>query len=248
MSDRFSKESEAVAAYAKLMADAEACKRLYEDAGEPLPRRLAVMFDPENTRDASKTGSSLMAEIPRPPRPKKPWPRGATEEWIYFPITEAQETSLVLAVLSPQMAIPVSEIIARVQALRPDVTVNKGSIANIGSRLKQEGTIRYEHTGWILTHGEQTPEILDEYIWGTPDMFQKQELAAYRRLVILHVLRSVSDGLQVSQLTRTIEEQCPWLSDAIPVTKFLVKVDIGILAEKKLVRKIGGSQKWGLVR
>jgi hypothetical protein len=243
MDGRFSKEFEALNALTSLMADAETCKRLHEEAGLPLPRPLAVLFDLEKPRDDSSANPPAL-EIPRPPRPKRS-PRGSTE-WIYLPIEEAQETSLVLAVLSINIAVTPSAIVERVQSLRPQV--NKGTIANIGTRLEQEQIIRRDHNGWMLVHGKPTPEIIDNYIWGTPGAFQKQELAAYRRMVILHVLRSYSDGLQVAQLTRTLETHCPWLSEDIPVTKFLVKADIEALADKKLVRMIDGSKKWGLTQ
>lgn len=243
MNGRFGKEFEALTALAKLMADADTCKRLYEEAGLPLPRPLAVMFDLEKPPGVSMADPPAVV-IPRPARPPRS-PRGSTD-WIYFPIDEAQETSLVLAVLSTNIPVTPSAVVERVQSLRPQV--NKGTIANIGSRLEQERRIRRDHNGWMLIHGTNAPEIFDDFIWGSPDAFQKQELAAYRRMVILHVLRSCSDGLQVAQLTRALETQCPWLSEDIPVTKFLVKADMKALADKKLVKIIGDSKKWGLAQ
>lgn len=250
MDGRFSKEYEALTALTRLMADAETCKRLHEEAGLPLPRPLAVLFDVGQPLDSSNANPPAPAPasalaIPRLPRPKR-LPRGVTEDWIHLPIEEVQETSLVLSALNTYMSVAPSEIIKRVQALRPEA--NTGTIANIGSRLEKERIIRRDHDGWILVDRKCTIEITDKYIWGPPDVFQKQELAAYRRMVILHVLRSWSDGLQVAQITRILEYNCEWLSDAIPVTKFLVKVDIEVLAARKLVKRIGGSKKWGLTQ
>lgn len=241
---KFLKEIKAVRALHRLMADAQTCKRLHEEAGLPLPRPLVALFHPdEPLEDRKASPPPELVEIPRPLRPVSK-PRGCTDEWIYFPVEEAQETSLVLAALSTYMAITPSEIIKGIQSFRPHVNI--GTIANIGSRLEQEGLIRRDHKGWILIPGTLQPEIAGNHIWGIPGVFQKQELAAYRRTVILHVLRSFSSGLQVAQLTRTLEAHCPWLSDDIPVTKFLVKADIEALADKKLVKKIGGTKKWGV--
>lgn len=242
MDNNFQKEHKATAAFLKLMEDAEVCRLLHVEAGLRLPVRLAAMFQPDYRDDGN--ASSAAIAIPRPPPPSQP-PRGATAGWIYLRIADAQETSLVLAVLARNKGTSASMTIQMVQALRPNV--NTGTIANIGSRLEQEGIIRRDADGWWLVSTDHSFEFTREHIWGPPCAFQKQELATYRRMVILHILGLSADGQQVSQLTKILEKHCPWFSDDIPVTKFLVKADMAALSAKKLVKKISGSQKWALI-
>lgn len=243
MESRFGKENEAIKAIAQLMADAQTCRRLYEEAGLPLPRPLIALFDLEESPDRGNANPPEVV-IPPPPRPARA-PRGSTE-WIYLPLEDAQETSLVLAVLLPNMAIVQPEIVKRVQSYRPQV--NTGTIANIVSRLAKQNIIRRVYSGWLLSDIKYTTEITDNYIWGAPRVFRAQELASYRRMVILHVLKSYPDGLQVAQLSRVLDTRCPWLNEALPVTKVHVKADIEALADIGLVRRIGGSSNWGLAQ
>lgn len=248
MDGRFTKEYEALTDLTRLMAEAVLCKRRFEEAGLPIPRPLAVLLDVEAPPAESRPSQppAIIVEVPPLPRPRRS-PRRSSAQWLYLPIEEAQETSLVLAVLTTNMPVAPLQVVEMVQAVRPQV--NKGTIANVGSRLAQEEIICRDENGWRLKDEHRSLEIIDDYIWGPPSAFQKQELAAYRRMAILHVLRSISGGLQTSQITQALEKHCPWFDDdTIPVTKFLVKADMEALAERKLVKKIGGTKKWGLTQ
>ncbi|WP_146140689.1 hypothetical protein [Haliangium sp. UPWRP_2] len=247
MIDNLPKERAALDALNKLLDDAEVCKRLWEEAGMPLPRPLTALFVSKAAHDDSEAPALPLPlmEIPRPKRPR-PLPRGVTHEWIYVPINEAHEASLVRAMLSSTVAHSIAELIMAVSDYgRADV--NKGSIANIGSRLNREGVITYTETGWKLREGQNTLEISGDHLWGPLKAFHAQEVAAYRRMSIMHILRSFSGGLQIAQISEALHSYCSWFNTSIPHGQFLIKTDMKTLADKKLVRKIGGSHKWGLV-
>lgn len=237
---QFSKERKAFSALNALLDAADECRRLYEDAGLPLPQPLARLFGLMDTK-ADNEDRQQVFQITPPQRPAAPL--GADETWIYVPVADALPTSLVLAVLAAEkQAMPPSLLIERIQKYRDDV--NKGSIANIGSRLDAEGAICRDDGHWMLSGTRQVPVIAGAHIWGPAGAFQKQELAAHRRVLVEHVLRSCPDGLQIAQLTRTLQESCPWIRPEIPLNKDQVKADIMDLAERGIVKRVGGSGKW----
>jgi hypothetical protein len=137
---------------------------------------------------------------------------------------------------------PVKQIVA--DMLAHGLVVNKGSVANIGTRLQERGVItRPKGQGWTLMDSSRAPVLNGKYAWGDPEMFIAQELAARRREAIVHVLRHFRDGLQNMQILTQLEG-CTWLKT--PLTKDLVKMDMLDLQHDVKVRR-GSSRKWTLV-
>ena len=81
-----------------------------------------------------------------------------------------------------------------------------------------------------------------EYVWGSPDIFHKQELAAHRRYIIKHIL-GVVGPLQMMQVVHHLSayEGCK-----APVNKDLVKLDIEALQEAGEIRRTQG-RKYALI-
>lgn len=233
------KQAEAAKSFIKLIDAAIECRRLYQDAGMKLPEPLVRLLG-EAVTDEPPSGHHARMVVPPPPRP--PAPPEADEKWLWVENGSVLATNLVLATLrradGPMQASAIIEAIHRI-----DPTVSKGTISNIGTRLDGKLFAR-SPDGWALLPGIDTPIIHGDYTWGPYSVFEPHEIAAYRRAGLVHVLRTHSDGLQVVQLVKVWNENCPW-KNVPPVTKDLIKVDLQVLSDDKIVRKMGGhSGKW----
>ena len=79
--------------------------------------------------------------LPAVPAPQKPpMPPGAKSDWIYIQEKDATPTSIALAILhGSKEPIRAKEMVEKVTAILPNVL--RGSINNIGSRLKESRLI-----------------------------------------------------------------------------------------------------------
>jgi hypothetical protein len=134
------------------------------------------------------------------------------------------------------------EVVGRVKELLPDVS--SGSIANIGTRLDKTNVILRDDRGWELLSPEDAGVIFNSHLWAPASVLSSQELAAYRREAILHLLSLNKTGLQATQVEEQLQH-CTWLQ--APVSKDLVKVDLEVLASDKKIRRRGNTRKWELV-
>lgn len=238
----FTKEAVAYQALARLLESAQDCKRMFEEAGVgSLPNPLMRLLGEEGVLTLSPPALRARMTIPPPPRPSAP--EGVAHEWIWVPVADLKATNLVLAILrGAGRPTPAREVIEGVQRLRPDIS--KGTIANIGTRLGDTTIVRSDD-GWCLAQGRLAPILHGEYAWGPVEFFEPHEIAAHRRLAILHILHSQPDGLQIMQITKTLQESCPWLPREIPRTKDLVKMDMDALDVSGVAKRVvGHSGKW----
>lgn len=113
---------------------------------------------------------------------------------------------------------------------------------NIGTRLSGKQINRTD-SGWQLISPEETGVLHEGYLWGPRAFFHKYELAAHRRLAILHVLSFFNGGLQLRQILEWLRK-CNWVH--APVNKDLLKADLEILDRDEKIRKVGNSGKWEL--
>jgi hypothetical protein len=228
--------------YGKLMTEAVSLKEEYERASIPLPRALGMFFG-IGLLNGKPQGHPVGTGIP-PLRLPEP-PEGAGRDWVAIPIEEAVVTTLVLGVLrdaggeiKPQ---PLHQAVAK---FAPETVY--GSITNIGTRLKEQGVIeRGKKDGWKLLKPEMAPIIHEGFAWGPVKLFQKQDLAAHRRMVLVHILKESPDGLMIVQITRTIEAS--GLCKA-PTTKDLVKVDIQVLLDQGKIKRMGNTKKYTVAK
>jgi hypothetical protein len=121
--------------------------------------------------------------------------------------------------------------------------VNPGSIFNIITRLAGTGVVEKTDQGVKFVNQPPAPVIFQDFAWGPPQVFQKYDLAEHRRMVILHLLRASS--LQVVQITEYLQDSSICKA---PATKDLIKVDLDVLQKAGIVRRVGNSKKWELVK
>jgi hypothetical protein len=130
------------------------------------------------------------------------------------------------------------EVQREVMKLNP--SLNPGSVYNIGPRLDGTSIERKDKT-WRLIDESAAPLLYENHAWGPDSLFQKTELAAHRREVILHVLRVAPDGMMPMQIVRQLDA-CGLCK--APISKDLVKADLGQLAAAEKIRRIGRTKKW----
>lgn len=235
MSDRLAAEQEALRSLLAVMELADRSRQLHERAGMAMPEPLRRLFGiVESPRGVQRVTVPPPEAPPRPPE--------AQPDWIWIGEEDVSPTSVVLAVLrastEPMRA---KDVVAAVQAVQPRVI--SGSIANIGNRL--DGTLIQRSEGaWSLRAPDKAPILKDHFLWGPPSIFGKHELAAHRRMGVLHLLRLHAGGLQTTQILEQLRN-CAWLK--APINKELIQADMGYLEGQKRVRRRGNSRKWELV-
>jgi hypothetical protein len=143
---------------------------------------------------------------------------------------------MVLAFLNEGKSVPIKEIIKRVKEIHPDS--NEGSIYNLAM---QEKRIEKTDDGWKLKDGAEAPILFKNHIWSPARLFQKQDLAAFRRMAVIYLLNVSPDGLQIMQVYRQLRE-AGWLNT--PLSKDLIKADLFLLKTEKKVKRLGNSKKW----
>jgi hypothetical protein len=227
-------QREAYQSLIKLFDQIEECRRLFERAGLPIPEQVKLFTVNSNGSGKPNVPRARIEPIHRNSRPLE-----ADDEWISIDISEANATSLVLAVLrAAGQPIKAGDVIEQVMKL--NAKVPRGSVHNIGTRLDGR-EIRRAEEGWSLIHPEKAPIAHDGYIWGPKESFEKQELAAHRREAILHILRCFPSGMQIVQIVDQLRG-CYWMK--APATKDLLKADMDLLEGHGKVRRISNSRKW----
>jgi len=127
-----------------------------------------------------------------------------------------------------------------VRKLKPDVV--DGSIYNLLARYRGTFLLQTDD-GWKLGDPESAAVIYNGAAWGPPRVFQKYELAAHRREIILHLLKLHPGGLMTMQIVNLLEgsNHCK-----APINKYLLKADMEILQKARRVKRISNSRKWEL--
>lgn len=236
---RLLKRAKAYGALAKLMEDANQVRILLEEAGEDPREHLANLLDDD---DESAGANGARAIITPPLDPQRPeW---AEPTWIWVPMDAMAPMGMVLALLQKSGG-PLTQRALIDEMTRLGFEVNGGSVANIGTKLDSQNKITRTEDGWALRGAQATP-LLDgrEHAWGPAEVFTRQEVAAHRRLLVLHILRAHPSGLLQSQIL-SIMEGCEWVH--APFNKDLIKGDIEAMADERRVRRVGPTAKWEAV-
>jgi hypothetical protein len=229
----FTATREAYQRFAQVLAELEACKRLFESAGEPLPEQLKEFF---GTSRSNGRGLYANLNIPQPHRPR---PNAAEDDWISIETKDVMATNIVLAILrKSNRPMKARDVIEAAERVNPNVT--RGAINNIGTRLGGTLITRTDE-GWTLNDPAKGGIISEGYLWGPPELFEVQEKAAHRREAILHILGHFPSGLQIVQLVEQLRG-CSWMK--APASKDLLKADMEILQTEDKVRRISNSKKW----
>ena len=203
-----------------------------------LPPSLRQFFGIQETN-----GSALSRpRVSIPPPQSPPGPSHASSDWIWVPMEDMHATGIVLAILR-QAAGPVEPATVTEKVLQHQPDVNPRSVLNIGPR--QEGKlIERTNEGWVLRGDKDRAPVLHKgHAWGPPTVFDKQELAAHRRIMLAHLLDAMPGGLQVVQIVEQLKN-LPYCR--APVSKDLVKADLSAMQEVGKVKRVGNTRKWVL--
>lgn len=226
----------------RLLEDAKELHAFYSRSGLTVPDALVRLFG----EHAQHRRERVTTRMTIPPLPRPEAPPDAGPEWLWVPEKDAAVVSLVLASLrratGPSTPAHIFDALSRVRD-----GINKGSVANLGKKLADEGVIQRSDDGWVLAQVERAPLSYHGHLWGPLPVFEKSEVAAYRRHAVKHILRTSPDGLQLMQITKTLAESCPWFNRQIPASKDLLKMDIKEMESERIVRQKGHSGKWELV-
>lgn len=125
-------------------------------------------------------------------------------------------------------------------------SVNPGSVANVLTRLSKSEKADRTDSGWALLNRTDAPSLHEGHLWGVVDVFEAQEVAAHRRMAILHVLGQFPGGLQIAQIVEMLLDKSPWFNRDIPCNKDHVKEDMSELDRLDKAKRQGGSGKWAL--
>jgi hypothetical protein len=232
----YEKESRAYQAWERLRPEAEAARRLFDDAEIPLPPALARFFQISTTQASVPSAPRL--HVPPEPQPSVMPPENHTD-WIWIPANELGEQSLVLAILSEASA-PLSSKVVYERVRKFNHKAVAGTILNIGTRLDGKLIERGE-SGWTLIDTLKAPAMFGDKAWGPPGVFQKQDIAQYRRRLIVHILSAQRSGLMIVQIVELLAQ----LDDKqVPANKDLVKMDIAALMKAGRIKRVGNSRKY----
>lgn len=230
---KFELEAQAYAAFTDVLKQSQIARDLFERAGLPIPPTLARIFGDDEQKPKRRPVEYEPLPMPLPPP-------GSKDDWTWVPVEQARPVTLFKAVMraNGNERRPI-EIVRDVQRLRPDITSTV--IYNNIPRLKQIGIIVPGPNGLKLSNDDFAPILHDGNLWGAPEIFQSQEMAWHRRMVISHLLNVSSDGLQVMQIVNALKD----MKDCkAPVSKDLLKADMEVMQQDGRVRRIGGSGKW----
>lgn len=234
--DRLQREMEAYSSLSKLLDDAQRTRDLFVAAKLDIPAPL-LRLTGENGKERPP---AVVATIPTMELPPKP--AAAGDDWVFVPMDGAYPMTLVKALLrNSGGAMKPRELVDAIQSLRPEL--GSGGVYNTGPRLEKAGIIEKSDHGWVLVEEDTGPILTNEGVWGHPKELQKQEVAAHRRALLVHVLSLYKSGLQVVQI---VEQLKGCIQCKAPVTKDLVKADMLALQEEKRVKRAGNSKKWVL--
>lgn len=233
-STKWASEREATRSFLDLQEQAERCRDMYVRAHMRLPEPLRRFLDIDAT-DGAGSQPSLSGMAP----PQFPKPSIATDEWVWVEFARTLPMTAIPAVLRDEsQPLRARDVVTKVVQLLPKASA--GSVANLFSKLDGK-VIRREQDGWVLINREKAPIVYDGRLWGTSDVFQQTEIAAYRRDIIVHVLRQFDSGLQIVQIVDQLQ-RLEWLQ--APFNKDLVKADMQALQVDGRVRHRGNSRKW----
>jgi hypothetical protein len=238
-SDKLNARMKATESLMRLYASAKECEALYKKAGLPLPKEVALLssFGEEESKAERQAEKPALISIP-PPYP--PMEKG----WLSVELTQCLPTTVVRAVLRQAiLSMPVAEVIAKLHEL--GVKVTEGAVANIGTRLDEDGIIKRDAEGWRLASGTSATQMIDGRLHGPVEAFEPADIANHRREAELAYLAEYSP-ISRSQLISLLQRS-DWVM--APVNVFLVKADLQRLEAKKLIRrdKPDDPQNWDWV-
>lgn len=233
--DKFAHIRAATESAMALYEYAQRCEELHKQAGQPLPPPIQALITAIVGDETPTRLTPVKAKLNR--RPITPPFPVLQEGWISILVTNALPQTVIPTILSEsEFAMDYRALALRVQALGTDVS--EGGVMNACARLAKD---KIDHTvgGWVLKEGAQTALMKEGRLFGPPELFQLQEIATYRREVIL-VLLGAYGALTRAQIIQILKGTT-WLS--APVAMAHVKKDLTKLSESGLIRRTPGADE-----
>jgi hypothetical protein len=219
--------------FANLLEHVDKVRSLFQRAGVPMPELPHTLFGSASFNRTQNT----------PFRPEAP--ENAESNWLWVSVQEANPTTLALAVAkaSPE-PLTVRQIYERIIQLGG--TASEGSVGNIGTRYANNLFKRDEVGRWMIVEPDKIGTLFGDFVWGSAQMFQSGDMAAFRRRAVLHLLRLTSGGLMQSQIVAQLRD-ATWMprDPLLKINKDLMKADMDELFQASKARRMSGnSKKW----
>ncbi len=234
MSDHLERTLRAMKSFEKLVEDARTVRLQFQDADMDVPKPLALLL--------GETGRERGSVWRGPQPPKRP--TRAKEHWLWADAKSLVPFELAPAILRREKRhIPASEIVGIILSeFLPNQ--NTTSILNTGPRLEAQGIIKRFDDGWHLLDASKAPYLYEGVAWGPAEVFQSQTVAAFRRMLILDLLKVMPGGLMTMQILEHLKTS-GLVRGPVP-TKELTMDDMEVLERENKVRRVGNAKKWVL--
>ena len=231
----FPPEAKAYKAFLDWLDAGKKVLELFDQSGVAVPPTLkhAIL---ENVDQADGSSSKPRPSTVRAPdRPESP-PQ-AKDGWLWIDAGDAMVRTVFLAVLNEGIPLTIKALADRVQTFLPNA--NRGSIYNNAAQLKGR-SIQKTGKAWSLIPNIQAPILFNGRIWAPKEILSEQDLAAFRRMAVRHLLGISKDGLQVMQAFRQLEG-ADWLHAQL--SKDLIKADLLVMKKEKKSASNGKFKK-----
>lgn len=213
------------------------CVVKYREAGLPLPEDINRLLSA--SEGESKAYQNRTLKIP--PDPYAPTPEG----WVSVPVASAMPVTLAYSVLANKGEMPIKKVIFEVSAFNQFLTYS--AMFAVLRKLKDAKVVTLENGVAAPAADSPRPASIaqDGRVWGPPEAFQPQELAAHRREAIVEILKANGASTRaeiVEALKRT-----PWVRARLDPS--LIKVDLDVLAKQGSVEREESTPvlRWKLV-
>lgn len=246
LDDKFAATRAATQSAMELYEQAQQCADLHKRAGQPLPPPIQALVNAIIGIDASQAKVQAKPKLTRRPI-ACPFPI-LREGWISVAVVNVLPQTLVPTLLA-EAATPYVSVNVLLEQLRSfGIEVTTGGLFNAGTRLEREGVIQYGHLGWSLRNASRVATLRDERLHGAPTFFQGQEVATYRREIILELFGAYGPLSRAEIIS--ILKSTSWLN--APVMLTAIKMDLIRLSESGLIRRSPSAEEektwtWELV-
>jgi hypothetical protein len=265
-----SKLKAASQALTKLIEDAEACARLWLDAGLAVPSEVEDLIGESRSMDGGKKparGKAIQKVVTEPfrltaiapiekvkyparntksilPVPKPdygPPPKEAGKDWVAMKTTGASPYALALAILKAQNG-PISrpDLSNKVSELRGLKRSNAGY--NVLTKMKAVGEAdETPEGGWTLRDKTRGGIVVGNILWTPEDELTYADRAEHRREGIL-LLLELNGPLKGYQISNGLKAS-PWIRAG--KNNNFVKADMNQLENDEKVRRLE-DKRWAL--
>jgi hypothetical protein len=195
------------------------------------------------TLEGFASPTAAQASTPKAIAPERPSaPDRADSDWVWIKPKEASSQTLLLAVLNQFGPVEPKAIIDKVRQISGQ-EISQGTVYNVGHRFSGK-KIHKDEGGWSITAGQAAPIIFGSNVWAPPSMLSVQEIAAFRRMAIEHLIRKSLGGLKRIAIVNFLKS-ADWIKQRkVPVSKDLIKADLVSMETDGRIKKDPSTGHW----